>query len=224
MLVDLSQRYRDGMFSQRLFPPVRVQRCVKHEERGVNVTCLDVCVHHGTHLDAPRHFVPDGRTVDQLALDEVSGPAVGLTVSRGPGEAITAADLEAQDMRVERGDIVFVHTGWGPYFADDPERYAVHPYLADDAAGWLRERAVKLLAVDLPTPDKPEPNRGPGFNWPVHHILLEGGTLIAEHLHGLDQVAGRRFRAFAFPLPIVGSDGSPARIVAELEADRLGHP
>ena len=40
MLVDLSQPYRDGMFSQRLFPPVRVQRCIRIEERGLNVTEL----------------------------------------------------------------------------------------------------------------------------------------------------------------------------------------
>jgi kynurenine formamidase len=215
-LVDLTQPYRDGMFSQKLFPPVRVSRCVKHEERGVNVTCLEICVHHGTHIDAPRHFVAEGRDIASLALDEVSGPAVGLAVSRGPGEAITAADLEAQDQAVEVGDIVFISTGWAAYFHSDPKQYEVHPYLADEAAAWLRERRVKLVGLDVPTPDMPEPVRPAGFNWPVHHLLLGGGTLIAEHVNRLDLVAGRRFRAFAFPLPIAGSDGSPVRLVAEL--------
>jgi kynurenine formamidase len=215
-LVDLTQSYHDGMFSQKLFPAVHVERCIRIEDRGINVTALNVCVHHGTHIDAPRHFFAEGATVADLALEDVCGPAVGLSVDRAAGEAITVADLERQDQAVEPGDIVFIHTGWGRYFSEDPERYQFHPYLGDDAAGWLRERRVKLVALDVPTPDMPEPVRPEGFNWPVHHQLLGAGTLVAEHLNNLDRVAGRRFRAYAFPLPIVGSDGSPVRMVAEL--------
>ena len=215
-LVDLTQPYRDGMFSQKLFPPVRVTRCIKIETAHVNVTCLDVCVHHGTHIDAPRHFVPDGRTAAELALESVSGDAVGLSVKRAAGEAVTVADLKRQDVAVRRGDIVFIHTGWGDYFHSDPARYSEHPYLAEETAAWLRDRAVKLVVMDVPTPDMPEPIRPPGFNWPVHHMLLESGVLIAEHAAHLDRVAGLRFRAFAFPLPIEDSDGSPVRLVADV--------
>lgn len=216
-LVDLTQIYRDGMFSQKLFPPVRVTRCIKIEESRLNVTCLDVCAHHGTHIDAPRHFVPDGRPVEELELEEVSGRAVALSVQRPGGEAITVEDLEDQPRSVEAGDIVFIHSGWGALFHADRERYSVHPYLSDEATEWLLEREVKMVAVDFPSPDMPEPVRKPGFNWPVHHRLLEGGILIAEHVANLDRVAGHRFRAFAFPLPIAGSDGSPVRMVAEMD-------
>jgi kynurenine formamidase len=214
-LVDLTQPYADGMFSQRLFPPVRISRCIAIEDKGVNVTALDVCVHHGTHLDAPRHFLPDGATVDEISLDDVSGPAVGLRVRRKGGEAIGVDDLEAQEQQVKRGDIVTIHTGWGRHFHGDHERYAIHPYLDLDASAWLAEREVKLVCIDVPSPDVPEPLRQAGFDWPVHRHLLARGTLIAEHLNRLDLVAGRRFRLMAFPLPIVGADGSPARIVAE---------
>lgn len=215
-LIDLSQSYRDGMFSQRLFPEVSVTRCLSIEECGLNVTRLDVCVHHGTHIDAPLHFLREGRSVAELGLDEVSGPAVGLQVRKGGGEAITPADLEDQEHEVSRGDIVLIDTGWGRYFHEDHDSYQVHPYLDLDAAGWLAERDVKMVCLDVPTPDVPEPLRAEGFDWPVHHLLLGHGTLIAEHLARLDTVAGRRFRLFAFPLPIAGADGSPVRIVAEL--------
>lgn len=40
--------------------------------------------------------------------------------------------------------------------------------------------------------------------------------LIAEHLAHLERAAGRRFTAYALPLPIAGADGAPARIVADL--------
>jgi len=204
------------MFSQRLFPPVKVTRCRTIEDDGLNVTELRVCVHHGTHVDAPVHFIPGGRSASDLALEDVSGDAVGLQVRRGAGEAITVTDLENQDQRVMPGDIVVIDTGWGKHFYGDPITYQVHPYLSEDAAGWLAERDVKMVCVDIPTPDMPEPLRDPGFDWPVHHLLLGRGTLIAEHLNSLHLVAGRRFRLFALPLPIVGADGSPARIVGEL--------
>lgn len=215
-LIDLSQRYISGMFSQRLFPEVKVTRCIRIEESRLNVTCLDVCVHHGTHIDAPRHFLPAGRTVADLRLEEVCGPGLGIAVERGGGEAIHAEDLERQAQSLEPGDILTIHTGWGRWFHDDPETYSHHPYLSTEAAGWIRDRRVKLVVLDVPTPDRPEGSRAPGFDWPVHHLLLEAGVLIIEHAHRLDAVAGRRFRAYAFPLPIQDSDGSPVRLVAEL--------
>jgi len=217
VLLDLSQPFRDGIFSQTLFPPVRVGRCIRLEDRGVNVTCTSSAVHAGTHLDAPCHFIPGGRSIDQLDLAEVSGPAVCWEVDRMGGEEITVADLEAQSPASEPGDLVFIRTGWDRHFHGDPRRYHVHPYLSMEAAGWLVERGVRLLAMDVATPDMPEAVRpGTGFDWPVHHLLLGAGVLVAEHLNRLDQVVGRRFRAFALPIPIVGSDGAPARIVAEV--------
>lgn len=215
-LLDLTQPYRDRMFSQRLFPPVHVSRCIKIEDARINVTCLDVCVHHGTHIDAPRHFVAQGKTAADLALEQVSGSAVGVSVQKRAGEAITVDDIRGRGIEIRDGDLLFIHTGWGEFFHADPARYSDHPYLATDAAIWLRDSHVKVVVMDVPTPDMPEPIRPPGFNWPVHHTLLEAGVLIAEHAANLHLVSGKRFRAFAFPLPIENSDGSPIRLVAEV--------
>ena len=215
-LIDLSHPYRDGMFSQRLFPPVRVERCVRYEDRGVNVTCISAAVHAGTHVDAPCHFIPGGLSVDQLDLARVTGPAVCWEVAQRADEEIGVADLERCRPPAERGDIVFVSTGWDVHFATDHDLYHHHPYLSIDAAAWLVERRVKMVALDVATPDMPEAIRQAGFDWPVHHLLLAAGILIAENLAHLHLVAGRRFNAFALPIPIAGSDGAPARIVAQL--------
>jgi arylformamidase len=216
VLLDLSQPYSNHMFSQRMLPPVRVERCVHIEERGVNVTCFSAAVHAGTHVDAPCHFLPGGRSADQLDLADVSGPAVAWEVEKAGEEEISVADLEINTPRAERGDIVFIRTGWDIHFRNDHERYHHHPYLSIDAADWLVERGVKLLALDVATPDMPEAIRKAGFNWPVHRRLLGAGVLIAEHLNRLEQVTGRRFHAYALPIPIVGADGAPARIVADV--------
>ncbi|HEX6349968.1 MAG TPA: cyclase family protein [Candidatus Dormibacteraeota bacterium] len=215
MLIELSQPYSHGMFSQNLFPPVKVERCISIDERGVNVTCISAAVHAGTHVDAPLHFVRDGEPIHALDLERLHGAAVCLEVERGALEEITAADLEAGPP-VEPGDIVLIRTGWDRWFATDHDRYHLHPYLSLEAAEWLVERRVKLVGLDVPTPDLPERgSRPPGFDWPVHRLLLGAGVLVAEHLAHLERVASTRFRAYALPVPIVDSDGAPARIVAE---------
>jgi len=73
---------------------------------------------------------------------------------------------------------------------------------------------VKLVAVDTPTPDLPIARRPPDFIWPVHRTLLRHGILIAEQLANLRALAGRRVEFIFGPLPIVGSDGSPSRVLA----------
>lgn len=215
-LIDLTQPYANRMFSQKLFPPVEVERCVRIEERGVNVTRISAAVHAGTHVDAPLHFVAGGESIDRLDLDRVHGSAVCLEVERAGGEEITAADLEEGGPPPQPGDLVLVRTGWDVHFHGDHARYHVHPYLSLEAARWLLERRPKLVALDVATPDRPEALRTGPFDWPVHHLFLENGVLVAEHLAHLERVAGLRFRAYALPVPIVGSDGAPARIVAEV--------
>lgn len=71
-----------------------------------------------------------------------------------------------------------------------------------------------MVGVDCFSADLPMPLRPKGFGWPVHHLLLGHGILIAENLANLTSVAGRKLLIGAFPLKIKGGDGAPARIFA----------
>jgi kynurenine formamidase len=113
----------------------------------------------------------------------------------------------------------FIATRWGRHFAENPSRYAIHPYLAVEVAEWLVDHRAKLIGIDVPTPDLPEPLRRVGFDWLSRHMLPGNGTLIAGHLNRLDSIVGRRFGAFALPLAIVGAEGSPARVASEQEEE-----
>lgn len=214
-LIDLSQPLTPGVFALPGLPRPSVELFWCMGEHPANITRIDMIVHCGTHIDAPRHFIAGGDTIDGLPLDCVSGESVGWSVRRAGGEAITVDDLRRNEPELRPGDLLFLDTGWARHYHDDA-RYADHPHLADDAAAWLVEQGVRLLAIDAPSPDLPGIYRSEGFDWPVHHALLGSGVVVGEHLANLDRVAGRRFRTLAFPLPIVGSDGSPTRFVAEL--------
>ncbi len=212
-LVDLSRTIYPNMPRIPILPEVEFLPVRRIDDgHPLNVSELRIATHAGTHVDAPWHFVPSGKTIDQVPLDRLSGTGVVVPVSRKGGEPIGTDDLEGAG--IEPDDIVFLHTGWGDLFESDA--YNDHPFLSDDAARWLVERGVKILGMDTITVDMPTAVRPPGFGFPVHHTLLEAEVLIIENLTGLEQIAGQRVRFFAFPLKIQGSDAGQARVVAEV--------
>jgi kynurenine formamidase len=178
----------------------------------LNITRMEMVVHVGTHVDAPRHFLLDGPPMETVPLDRLMGPGVVVRLDQPVNGIIDATDLERAEPRVEPGDIVAIDTGWAERWGT-PE-WDHQPSLSIAAAYWLVERRVRLLAVDTPTPDLSIARRPPDFAWPIHHLLLGHGVLIAEQLANLRSLSGRRVEFLFAPLPIVGSDGSPARVLA----------
>ena len=80
---------------------------------------------------------------------------------------------------------------------------------------WVVDRGVSWLGVDSLSPELPPQERPDGdFDYPVHTTLLESDVLIAENLTNLGAVAGERVEVNAVPLRLVGSDGSPVRVLA----------
>ena len=212
-LVDLSRTIYAGMPKIPILPEVEfcpVRRMA--EGHPLNISEVRMATHAATHVDAPWHFVADGKTIDQIPLEQLAGTGVVVPVSRGGGAEIPVGDLEGWGIR--SGDIVFLHTGWSDKF-ESPE-YNDHPYLSDDAARWLVERRVKMLGLDCITVDMPTGVRPPGFAFPVHHILLESDVLIVENLANMEVIAGERVQVYAFALKIRGADAAQARVVAEV--------
>jgi kynurenine formamidase len=213
-LVDLSQPIWAGMPRIHVLPEVDLQP-VRRIAQGhpLNISELKLATHAGTHVDAPWHFVENGRTIDQVPLDDLCGSAVVVPVDRGAREAIPAADLEASPEPIQPGDIVVLATGWGARF--ESAEYEEHPYVSVEAAQWLVDRRVKMLGLDLITVDLPQAMRPTPFGYPVHHLLLGNNVLIIENLTNLQPLRGRRVMLYAFPLAIRGADGAQARVVAE---------
>jgi kynurenine formamidase len=163
-LIDLTHPFGEGIYNLRGCPPLKLHRFATIAKDGLNDTEASFGVHTGTHIDAPNHVFDDRRGMDQVTLDELCGPAVGWSVDLGPGDVIGVDLLEQQSPELERGDRVFIHTGWGRLFATrEHERYRVHPYLSDEAAYWLVDRGARMLATDTPTPDLPGPLRTQGL-------------------------------------------------------------
>jgi kynurenine formamidase len=210
--IDLSYPLNGDVPRVPMFPKPSFCRWKGMPEHPYNVTEMNMIVHMGTHVDAPRHFICDGPTSDQIPLDRLMGDGVVWHFETPEYGVIGPPDLERQRPRMAPGDMVFIETGWAAHAGTDI--YDRHPSLSEDAAQWLIDHRAKLVGIDFGTPEAPVPRRWPGWHWPVHTKLLGNGVLIAEHLRGLDALAGQRVEAMMLCLNIVGSDGAPVRAVA----------
>ncbi|WP_237739258.1 cyclase family protein [Microbacterium yannicii] len=215
MLRDLSHPIRDGMMVYPGDPGVSIGSALSLQSDGVAVARLDMGSHTGTHVDAPAHTVPGGRTMSDVSLDELVGDAIVLRV---PGAAVNAR-YEWGDFDVDGGipeslpAIVIIDTGWAQWFGD--ERALRHPSLDADAARELLRRGMRVLAVDTLSPDPTDRSNGA---FPVHEVVLGGDGLIVENVCGLEGLP-TRVRVGFFPLRLEG-DGAPVRGVAFDETRR----
>ncbi|MCH7570936.1 MAG: cyclase family protein [Deltaproteobacteria bacterium] len=214
-MIDLSRVIYDGMPKIPVLPDVHVHRCLSLEKgHPLNVTEISLACHAGTHVDAPVHIIDNGKSIEEIPLEDFVGPGAIIPVKKRGGEEVTARDLEDSGVPVSRGDILMLFTGWDEKF-ESPD-YNIHPYLSLDAAEWIVGKGVKLFGIDCITVDLPTPMRQQGFEFPVHRILLGNGVLIAENVANLGEVAGKKIRILALPLKVKESDAAHARIVAEI--------
>lgn len=190
MIYDISQE----LLSCAVFPGDPVPRAERlrsmAEGSEYNLTALRLCAHNGTHVDAPFHFLREGRTVDELPLTTFVGPA---WVAEGRGE-LTAADAEKiSDAAAAAGA---------------GERILLKGELTvtAEAARVFAERGLRLLGNESQTVG---PEDAPAE---VHRILLGAETVLLEGVR-LKCVPEGKYLLCAAPLNIAGSDGAPCRAI-----------
>lgn len=167
-----------------------------------NVSALALGTHTGTHVDAPRHFIDDGMTVDALPLDLLIGRARVVEIpKRGP---ITANDLAAAGLREDLRVLLKTPNSALWNSAEFHEEYA---HLTDAGARYLVEQGVKVVGIDYLSIEKFKQAGAP-----AHRALLSNGVIIIEGLNLAEAEPGM-YEMYCLPLRIVGGDGAPARVV-----------
>ncbi|EMA62876.1 cyclase family protein [Halorubrum lipolyticum] len=231
MFRDLSRPIETGMPTYPGDPDVTLALDATHEADGYATSELRTGTHAGTHVDAPRHTLSEGETIDERGVGAFAFDA-RLVDCRplAPREAIGAealpepnalddADADAADFDA---DLLVLRTGWASRWGTD--RYRDHPYLTAAAAERCRGLGVGVgLDAFGPDPTPPASPEEAGYaredepdGTPAHDALLTDSLAIVENLCGLDGLP-ERFRLYAFPLRLRGGDGSPVRAVAEWE-------
>lgn len=214
-IVDLTMLVEEGMqtFLSHWHPIVEITQLGRHGIENRETRKIVLGTHSGTHCDAPRHFIPDGKTIDEIHLDQLVGPATVCdfsTVDRFREITITDIKQEIGDRPVER---VILRFDWDDTLGTS-EYYTDHAYLSVDACQWLVDRGCRLLAMDTPQPDDPRNNWSGENDSPNHKILLGNGVVLVEYLVNLHSIATNRTFLVAAPLRVRKGDGAPARCFA----------
>jgi kynurenine formamidase len=208
--IDLSHPLEDGQLNFPFDPKISIVVHNTIDSIGYNISQISMSSHQGTHLDAPFHFYDDGKTLDQMRLEQFYGPATLIDLAPGgdleAGTPLTVEMFEPHAEAFQPDAKIIYRTGWNRMFGQ-PAFFSDFPTLTLDAARWIAERKIGMLGMDTPTPST---------DWmECHHILLEKGVeiVIVEGLTNLEQLP-EHFTFIGFPLNIKGRDGSPIRAVA----------
>lgn len=185
--------------------------------------------HGGTHMDAPIHFAEGKRSVDQVPLSSLIGPAVVVDVrpqvAADRDYLLAVADLEAWEKTngaIPAGAIVVLHSGWGSRWGDKKAYLGTDvfgdvanlhfPGFSPEAARWLVEkRKIDAIAVDTPSIDN-----GPSKDFLVHQIINGADKPAFENVANVDKLPAKGATIIALPMKIGGGSGAPTRIIAVL--------
>lgn len=171
--------------------------CVSHLQLGA---------HAGTHVDAPRHFLPGAGGIETVPISALIGPAHVIEVPAG-APLITGDLLEAQlPGGATRILARTTNSGWSRMETAFDASYVAYD---TSAASWCVDRGVELVGIDYLSV---EPFDADTRDYPVHRALLGAGIVVLESLDLADVPAGT-YDLIALPLLIPGSDGAPTRAV-----------
>ncbi|MHB9035429.1 MAG: cyclase family protein [Armatimonadota bacterium] len=206
-MIDLSLDIYDKAPTFWPDPKTAVIQHLKIENLKYNITQLVMSTHLGTHLDAPYHFLEDGKTVDKLDLTKGFGPAWVLDfTNKGANDRIGRAEIERHADKITEGSRIIIRTGWDKVFPD-ARYFSDCPGVSIEACEYLVERKIACLALDMPTVCG-------GDYVAVHHSLLGAEILVVEALANLDKLSCDSVFFSALPLRIKACDGSPCRAIA----------
>lgn len=199
--IDNNTRYFPGDPKPSIKPFITV------EEDGCNVMSINISTHMGTHVDAPSHYIKNGKSIDQIPLNNFMGRAVVVNLSNlKPCHIIEPEDFDSYENDIKSSDIILFNTNW--IYKNDDEFYN-HPYLSKRSAEYIVKMGIKAIGVDMLNIDKTDSS----YDMSAHDVILSNNILIVENLINLDKLNRVTNVAF-FPLNIKGGDGSPVRAVA----------
>lgn len=204
---DISVPLKQGMNYLPLDPvPPKIYR-FSDVELGAKVTMsmLEIISHTGTHIDAPRHFIPGGSTISDMALDAAVGPARVIEI-KDP-ETIKVEELKKH--HIKKGERILCKTRNSPLAYESPKFFEDYVYLDADSASYLAEKKIILFGLDCITIGD---YRNEESVMKTHQTLLGAGIYILEDC-ALAKVPPGEYELLCLPLLMFKGDAGPCRAI-----------
>ena len=183
----------------------------KIKKEKYNLEMLFLSTHTGTHVDAPYHFIKNGKKIHQIDPERFVCNAILIRAKGMPNYKITKNDIaqfESKYGSIPAKSAVVFHTGWNKNL-ERKDFFEKNPGVSESAARYLSSKKISLVGIDSPSIDI-----GSDTSFSAHKILLKSDILILENLCNLDKIKKTYFGIIALPLKLHSATGSPVRAVA----------
>ena len=182
--------------------PLALEDHATMPDKSSHLSKITMGSHTGTHIDAPKHAIMGGATIDALPLEAFVGPCRVIDCASSK-EAITIEDLKRE--KVKAGERILAKTknslrGFEKFYED-------FIYLDGDAADYLAELGITLFGIDYLSIKK----KGSTDNR-SHTSLLSKNIPIIEGID-LSLVSAGEYTLVCLPLKFIGLEGAPARAI-----------
>jgi arylformamidase len=200
--IDISVTIKPGMAHWPDNPAIKVDRMLDMNKGDVcNVSVLSFGSHTGTHMDAPLHFIKNGKGLDKMPLDATIGPARVIEIK--DKEAVKVEEIANQKIKAGERILFKTRNSTRSWKTDEFDKNFV--YISKEAAAFLAKAKVMTVGIDYLSVG--------GFfkdGKETHDALLGAGIWVIEGLN-LSNVKAGRYELNCLPIKVLNSDGAPAR-------------
>lgn len=211
MIIDLTVTIENAMptCGTSWHQEVEIKKLGTIETVGRNTSSYLMGSHTGTHMDAPRHFFDEGRSINDISVDELCGQISIVDLRRfRKGMLVHKEDIDSIPVSSK---MLFVF-GWCNYWNTNLY-YSDYPYFSPEAIQYLINNGVKFMAMDTPSPDpiKAIELKDDSIN---HKVLLRNEVILLEYLTNTFLIDfEKKYEIIALPLKIKNGDGAPCRVI-----------
>ena len=205
--IDLSHEMKDNM----IVYPGDPEFILKDIAKDFNYSLFKISgsLHTGTHIDAPYHYIKNGKKVNDLSLNTLTGKASVLRTKNDVFDrSIKIEDIEQYKNKeleeiksiknIKSKDclekIIILNTSWYKHLGEE-DYFLKNPYISKQLAKFFIENEISGIAIDSCSVDKTGENK-------IHKKLLKNNIWIVENLTNTDKLVKEKYDSYFIPLNI----------------------
>jgi kynurenine formamidase len=202
--IDLSHNIVNNMVVHPYDNAVKLYQDKFLQDDKYNNFRLEIGMHAGTHIDTPMHLINRKTFINEISIERFIGKGCLLDVRN---ESVIGYKEKYWDI-VSKDDIILLFTNYSDKYGTE-EYFTNHPVIDKELADFFIEKKIKILGIDLPSPDK--------YPFEIHKKLFENNILIIENMTNLSELLHiSNFEIIALPLKIK-AEASMARVIAKID-------
>jgi len=198
--IDLSHKLKNKIDVYPEDPEFNIMEISKKED-SYFLSKISGGLHTGTHIDAPYHYISNGKKVSDLEINNLIGKAKIFKTNNEYDECdeynmIINKSIKIKDIKLKNPleKIAILNTGWYNHWEKDSYFNESH-YISKELAKFLIENEILGIAIDTASVDKIGENR-------IHKLFLKNNIWIVENLTNMDKLKKDSYYSYFIPMNI----------------------